>query len=151
MVTFNQEDQERIAACIEMAAEVEKEKRAARYKKKRNKSGLISRTPIQVMNGQDFENLINHNTLYKNLLITYAKMGFYDGLPVNSHLSLYDIQKVYKHFIIIKNDKFRIHVVARNKTEAIQVSKTPKRNVIHIIRINREGKEAYLKVGVPQC
>jgi hypothetical protein len=145
----SEEVNERIAEAVEMAAEVEKDK--PKKKKRRNKSGLISRTPLQVMQASDFNNLVNQNTLYKNILITYVKMGFYNGLPVNEKLSLYDIQKTYKHYLIIKKDHFRVHIAARTKNEAIELTKTPKREILSIIRINLDGKEAYLKVGVPKC
>jgi len=135
---------------IAMAAELENKKRAP-TKKRRNRSGLINKTPIKIMKAEDFDNLVNHNTLYKNILITYIKIGFYDGLPVNEKLSLYDIQRFYKRFTIVKKTGSKLNVVARTKTEAIEVSKTPKRDITHIIRINRDGNESHLKVGVPKC
>jgi hypothetical protein len=140
----SEEVNERIAKAVEMAAEVEKDK-PKKKKKHRNKSGLISRTPIQIMQASDFNNLVNQNSLYKNILITYIKTGLYDGLPVDEKLSLYDIQRFYKRFIIVKKTGTKLNVVARTKSGAIENSKTPKRDILHIIRVNRDGKEAYLK------
>ena len=138
-------------AGIEIAMAEDLRKKRAKKKTRRNKSGLITKTPIKIMKAEDFDNLVNHNTLYKNILISYVKIGFYEGLPVNEQLSLYDIQRFYKRFTIVKKTGSKLSVVARTKTEAITVSKTPKRDITHIIRVNRDGKESYLKVGVPKC
>jgi hypothetical protein len=138
-------------AGIEIAMAEDLRKKRAKKKTRRNKSGLITKTPIKIMKAEDFDNLVNHNTLYKNILIAYVKIGFYEGLPVNEQLSLYDIQRFYKRFTIVKKSGSKLNVVARTKTEAIETSKTPKRDITHIIRANRDGKASYLKVGVPKC
>jgi len=140
-----------IRAGFEIAITEDLQKKRDKKKTRRNKSGLITKTPIKLMKAEDFDNLVNHNTLYKNILITYVKIGFFEGLPVNEKLSLYDIQRFYKRFTIVKKTGSKLSVVARTKTEAITVSKTPKRDITHIIRVNRDGKESYLKVGVPKC
>ena len=153
VMVMSEEETEQIGFGLVMYAEAmaAEEKRKSRKKKRRNKSGLITRTPLQIMQSSDFDNLVNHNALYKNILIKYVKIGFYDGLPVNQKLSLYDIQRIYKRFIVVKKTGSKVNVIARTKTEAIEVSKTPKRDIINIILVNRDGKEAYLKVGVPKC
>lgn len=153
VMVMSEEETEQIGFGLVMYAEAmaAEDKAKARKKKRRNKSGLIARTPVQFMRSSDFDNLVNQNVLYKNILIKYVKMGFYDGLPVNQQLSLYDIQHVYKRFTLVKKAGSKVNVIARTKTEAIEVSKTPKRDIINIIRVNRDGKEAYLKVGVPKC
>jgi len=138
-------------AGIEIAITEDLRKTRAKKKTRRNKSGLITKTPIKIMKAEDFDNLVNHNTLYKNILIAYVKIGFYEGLPVNDQLSLYDIQRFYKRFTIVKKTGSKLNVVARTKTEAIEASKTPKRDITHIIRVNRDGKASYLNVGVPKC
>lgn len=117
-------------------------------RKRRNKSGLLIHVPISGMTGDEFNNLVSQNPVYRQILIKYFKdTGVLEGLNVDNYkqISLYDIQRVYYKWVIHTKTNSYAQVAARCKKDALDLAKISLNDCKKIVRVSRSGSMTFLK------
>jgi len=116
---------------------------------RRIKTGLILKVPICHLGQSEFNELVKHNPMYTQVLLSYIREPekLKKVIPEKGfdEYSLWDIQRYIHIWKFTSKKGNKSTVIAPNKKEAIKASRLPKHEILFLTRYNRNGKAFPIK------